>query len=40
MLREGRSPSGLSVLKPEALGVELARRWQVYSQGGAVAAPA
>jgi hypothetical protein len=37
-LRAGRSPVGLSVLKPEAIGAELARRWQSFTQGGAIAA--
>ncbi|MEX2226949.1 MAG: hypothetical protein WEB52_10920 [Dehalococcoidia bacterium] len=37
-LRAGRSPVGLSVLKPEAIGAELARRWQAFTQGGAIAA--
>lgn len=30
MLRSGRSPVGLSVLRPEAIGEELGRRWAVY----------
>jgi hypothetical protein len=30
-LRSGRSPVGLAVLKPQAIGGELQRRWQAYS---------
>lgn len=30
-LRAGRSPVGLSVLKPETIAGELARRWEVYA---------
>lgn len=30
MLRAGRSPAGLSVLKPESIGSELTRRWESY----------
>lgn len=30
MLRAGRSPVGLAVLRPEAIGEELARRWAAY----------
>jgi hypothetical protein len=30
MLRAGRSPVGLTVLRPEAIGEELARRWAAY----------
>jgi hypothetical protein len=37
-LRAGRSPVGLTVLKPEVIGAELARRWQEYGAGAAVAA--
>ncbi len=37
-LRAGRSPVGLSVLKPEAIAGELARRWNAYT--GGVGAPA
>jgi hypothetical protein len=37
-LRAGRSPVGLSVLKPEAIAGELARRWTAYA--GGVGAPA
>jgi hypothetical protein len=37
-LRAGRSPVGLSVLKPEVIGAELAHRWQSFTQGGAIAA--
>jgi hypothetical protein len=37
-LRAGRSPVGLAVLKPEVIGAELARRWQSFTQGGAIAA--
>jgi len=36
-LRAGRSPVGLTVLKPEAIAGELARRWQRYAQEGAAA---
>jgi len=35
MLRAGRSPVGLAVLRPEAIGADLSRRWQEY---GAVSA--
>ena len=38
MLRAGRSPAGLAVLKPEVIGGELARRWQEYREGAAVTA--
>jgi len=31
MLRSGRSPVGMLVLKPEAIGGELARRWRAYA---------
>lgn len=40
-LRGGRSPVGLSVLKPETIAAELTRRWssfQSFTQGGAIAA--
>jgi len=39
-LGAGRSPVGLSVLKPEMIGAELARRWQTFTQqrGGALVA--
>lgn len=30
-LRAGRSPVGLSVLKPDAIARELVRRWNAYS---------
>lgn len=38
MLRAGRSPAGLAVLKPEVIARELTRRWQEYQAGAAVAA--
>ena len=37
-LRAGRSPVGLSVLKPEAIAGELASRWRLYAQEGAATA--
>jgi len=37
-LRAGRSPVGMAVLKPETIGAELARRWEMYVQGGVAAA--
>jgi len=37
-LRGGRSPVGLSVLRPEVIGAELAWRWQAFTQGGRLAA--
>ena len=37
-LRAGRSPVGLSVLKPEVLAGQLERRWMAYQEGAAVAA--
>jgi hypothetical protein len=37
-LQAGRSPVRMRVLRPEALGAELSRRWQMFRQGGAVAA--
>ena len=37
-LRAGRSPVGLSVLKPEAIARELSRRWSAYA--GGVGSPA
>jgi hypothetical protein len=30
MLRAGRSPAGLTLLRPEIIGAELSRRWQQY----------
>jgi hypothetical protein len=36
-LRAGRSPVGVTVLKPEVIAAELARRWQEYGAGVAVA---
>ena len=33
-LRAGRSPVGLSVLKPEAIARELSRRWSAYAMSG------
>lgn len=36
-LRAGRSPVGLSVLKPESIGEELARRWESYVAEGLAA---
>lgn len=30
MLRAGRSPVGLTVLRPEMLAAQLARRWRAY----------
>jgi hypothetical protein len=38
MLRAGRSPAGLAVLKPAMIAAELAQRWQEYSAGVGVAA--
>ena len=37
-LRAGRSPAGLAVLKPDVVARELARCWQEYQSGVAVAA--
>lgn len=37
-LRAGRSPVGLSVLKPEAIARELSRRWSAYAGGRSGAA--
>jgi hypothetical protein len=37
-LRSGRSPVGLSVLKPEEIGRELTQRWSAYT--GSVSAAA
>jgi hypothetical protein len=37
-LRAGRSPAGLAVLKPSAIGGELTRRWQEHLAGVAVTA--
>jgi len=37
-LRGGRSPVGMAVLKPEAIGAELSARWRAYAAGAAVAA--
>jgi hypothetical protein len=37
-LRAGRSPVGLSVLKPESIGAELSHRWHGFMRKGAVAA--
>lgn len=34
----GRTPAGLTVLKPQAIGGELTRRWQEHRAGAAVAA--
>ena len=34
-LREGRSPAGLAVLRPEVVGAELSRRWQAYAHRAA-----
>ena len=36
MLRAGRSPVGLGVLKPESIGDDLTRRWQAYLATAAV----
>ncbi len=38
MLRAGRSPAGLAVLKPERIGEELARRWAIYASEAAIPA--
>lgn len=38
MLRAGRSPVGLAVLKPERIGEELARRWAIYASEAAIPA--
>lgn len=40
MLRSGRSPVGLAVLKPQAIGAELARRWELYRAEALVAVSA
>jgi hypothetical protein len=32
ILRAGRAPAGQSVLRPEAIGGELSRRWSEFSQ--------
>lgn len=35
MLRAGRAPAGLSLLRPAAIGEELWRRWAAYAARGA-----
>jgi hypothetical protein len=37
MLRSGRSPVGLAVLKPQAIGADLSRRWAEYRSEALVA---
>lgn len=37
-LGSGRSPVGLAVLKPQAIGAELMRRWEMYRAEALVAA--
>lgn len=37
-LASGRSPVGLSVLKPDVIGQDLARRWGAYAGGRAAVA--
>jgi hypothetical protein len=36
-LAAGRSPVGLSVLKPRAIASDLRQRWQLFARGGALA---